>query len=151
MRAMRKVVFYFFVAAICLASACSERPQIPEAFVGSWQSDEALTLESLSHSNSVTPEDMKLFSDDFFGDRVIVFGTHEGMAYFIGQEWADIEQSPEWYPYDIASSGSDFVTLRHPTTEYTEAGETTWRLDGDFIYADLTRLEFREYYRRVDD
>ena len=142
---MRVIITSLFVATVVLASACAERQQIPVAFVGTWQSDEALTLASLSKSETVTPADREMFSNDFFGDRVMVFRLDEGMTYWVGEEWADIEQDYEWYPYDIVASDTTFMTVRYPL------GEATWRVEGDHIYVELPEWGFREYYRRIDD
>ena len=86
-----------------------------------------------------------MFSDDFFGKRVMVFRPHEGKAHWIGEEWVGVEQDAKWYPYDFVASGPDFIVFRLPS------GETTWHLDGDYIYAESPEWDFREYYRRIDD
>jgi len=142
---MRKISVFLPVAIVVLTLACSERQQIPEGFVGTWQSDEALTLASLDKSKSITPADREMFSDDFFGKRVVVYRSHEGKTYWIGEEWGGVEQDAKWYPYDFAASGPDFITFRTPP------GETSWHLDGDYIYAKPSEWDFREYYRRIDD
>ena len=151
MIAVRGVKFGLTVMTSLLAAGCSESELIPTAFVGTWQSDEALTLASLSESELLSPEDRERFSEDFFGDRVMVFGPRKGKAFWVGEDWIGVEQEPAWFQYDIVSSGSDFVTLRYPATEFSEAGETTWRVDGELIYAELPKWGFREYYRRIDN
>ncbi len=69
-----------------------------------------------------------MFSSDYFGDRVMVFRLDEGMTYWVGEEWTDIEQDYKWFPYDVVASGKSFMTVRYPM------GESTWRLEGDYIY-----------------
>jgi hypothetical protein len=151
MSTMQGAIFVLMVTTVLLATACSKGEPIPVAFVGTWQSDETLTLASMSESELVTPEDRERFSDNFFGDRVIVFEPRKGKTFWVGEDWMGVEQEPQWFQYDIVSSGSEFMTLRYPATEYSEAGETTWRVDGDLIYAELRKWGFREYYRRIDN
>jgi hypothetical protein len=117
--------------------------------VGAWQSDEALTLASLERSQSVSSEDLAIFTDDFFGDRVIVYNTFEYTAYWVGGEWADGEQEENWIAYDIVDSGPDFVTLRYAANQYVDSEEKTWRVEGDLIYVEEEKWGFREYYRRI--
>jgi hypothetical protein len=146
---VRISAFLFVLASSILLFACSEQQRIPEAFVGVWQSDEALTLASLEESQSVSPEDREVFTDDFFGDRVFIYNAYEYTAYWVGDEWEDVEQEENWLPYDIVDSGPDFVTLRYAATPYTEPEEKTWRVDGDLIYVEEDRWDFKEYYGRI--
>lgn len=147
---MPRIAFLTFVAAILLVPACSERQQIPEAFVGTWQSDEALTLASLNDSKSVTSADLAIFADKFFGDRVFVYRAGKLRSYWVGEEWIDVEQDMEWLSYVIVAAGPDFMTLRYLATEYSEVEEKTWRIDGELIFVEEPRWDFREYYRRID-
>ena len=151
MSTMRGAIFGLIAATVLLATACSKGEPIPMAFVGTWQSDETPTMASMSESELVTPKDRERFSDNFFGDRVIVFAPRKGKTFWVGEDWIGVEQEPQWFQYDIVSSGSDFVTLRYAATEYSEAGETTRRVDGNLIYAELRQWGFREYYRRIDN
>lgn len=148
--AMPRIAYLVAVAAVFFASACSERQQIPEAFVGTWRSDEALTLASLDDSKGVTSADIRMFSDEFFGNRVIVYKAREFRAYWVGGEWSGVEQEVRWIPYDIVASGPDFMTLQYPATDYTEAEQKTWRIDGALIYVEEPKWDFKEYYRRID-
>ncbi len=148
---MNRLVAFSVVAVICMASACSERQEIPSAFLGSWQCDEALTLESLEESQLVSPSDLKIFADDFFGDRKFVFRPSEYDAYWIGDDWGGTLQDVSGLPYDIVNSGPDFVTLRTPNNEQVESKLVAWHVDGEYIFVDHSSdgWDFREYYRRV--
>ena len=84
-------------------------------------------------------------SDDFFGERVMVFQLDRARSYWIGDDWDGAEQDNTWYPYDVIDSGPDFMTLRAPLED------TTWRVDGEHIYAEIPKWDFREYYRRIDE
>lgn len=110
-----------------------------------------LTLASLDNSKSATSADIEIFSDNFFGNRVIIYRASKLKSYWVGEEWVGVKQDDEWYPYDIVASGPDFMTLRYPANEYSEVEEKTWRLDGELIYVEEPRWDFREYYRRIGD
>ena len=142
---MRVILALSYFAIVSLSSACSERQKIPTAFVGTWQSDEPLTLASLRKSETVSPSDRETFTNDFFGERVMVFQLDRAKSYWVGEDWVGVEQDDTWYKYDIVASGPDFMTLRAPLET------TTWRVEGDLIYAELPKWDFREYYRRIDD
>ena len=68
----------------------------------------------------------------------------------MGGEWTDIDPEVQWIQYDIVDSGSDFVTLQYPDTDYTEAEQKTWRIDGELIYVEERTWDFKEYYRQSD-
>ncbi len=149
---MNRLLAISATAVLCMASACSERQEIPSAFVGTWRCDEALTLKGLDESKSVTPSDMKMFKDDFFGDRKFVFRPFEYDAYWIGEDWGGVWQDVTGMPYDIVDSGPDYLTVRIPESEYVEAKEIAWRVDGEYIFVDLSPdgWDFKEYYRRIE-
>ena len=145
---MRKLILSLCFSAIFVLISCSEGQRIPDAFVGTWQSDKTLTLASLDDSESVSEEDMAMFSGDFFGDRVFAYAPRKFRAYWVGEEWVSVEQEVRWLDYDIVASGPDFMTLSSLATEYANAETKTWRVDGDLIYVEEPRWDFREYYRR---
>ena len=141
---MRGTTLFLIVSFALLSSACAERQQIPSAFVGTWQSDESLTLASMSNSQDVFQSDREMFSNDFFGDRVMEFQIDRARSYFVGEEWEGVEQDMSWHRYDVVASGPDFMTLRAPLEV------ATWRLEGEHIYVELPKWKFREYWRRID-
>ena len=150
---MRKIFLTAIITTICIASACSEKRRIPEAFIGTWRCDEALTLDSLSTSELVAPGDF-MFEDNFFGDRVFVFRASEYMAYWVGKEWEDVDQEYVWFSYDLVEFvefGPDSMTLRSPDTGYGNVEQYTWHIDGDLAYVEHEKWGFREYYRRIAD
>jgi len=142
---MRAISAFAYVAITLLSSACADRQQIPAAFVGTWQSDESLTLASMSKSQDLSQSDREMFSNDFFGDRVMEFQIDRARSYFVGCEWEGVEQDMSWHRYDVAASGPDFMTLKAPLEV------ATWRIEGELIYVELPKWNFREYWRRVDE
>jgi len=148
---VRKLILPLCFWVVLAMSSCSGGPQIPNAFVGTWQSDEKLTLASLENSDLVSEDDLALFSDDFFGDRVFVYTPRKFRAYWVGQKSEGVEQGVQWLAYDIVDSGPDFMTLRYQATEYSDSGIKTWRVDGDLIYVEESKWDFKEYYRRIDE
>ena len=142
---MRGTAVFLIVSFALLSLACTERQQIPSAFVGTWQSDESLTLASLSKSQDVSQSDREMFSNDFFGDRVMEFQIDRARSYFVGDKWEGVEQDMSWHRYDVVASGPDFMTLRTPLEV------VTWRIEGEHIYVELSKWDFREYWRRFEE
>ena len=75
----------------------------------------------------------------------MIFGEFESGAYF-----DDSGIEPRFEPNRIAESGHDFVVFDVPATDYEPSHLQTWRVDGDMIYAEIERWQFREYFRRLD-
>lgn len=132
---------------LLLLAACDSRDEIPAAFVGTWQSDEQLTLESMRDSDKIDPIARATFEDDFFGRLVVVYRPHEGRSYFI-----DSEERPDFRPHDIVDSGSNFVTFSTPDNEALGlAVERTWYVDGDLMIVRMDEWGFVEVFRRTGD
>ena len=135
---------FLLVVLLCSTLSCGRGDRLPSAFIGTWQSDEELTLKSVRASENVTTEDLAIFEDNFFGDRIIVLREFESGGYFIGSE-----TKPNLEPHRIVESGEDFVVFLVPETDYEPEHLSTWRVEGDLIYAEVEKWQFREYFRRV--
>ena len=132
---------------LLLLAACDSGDEIPAAFVGTWQSDEPLTLESMRDSDRVDPIARATFEDDFFGRLVVVYRPHEGRSYFV-----DSEALPEFEPHNIVDSGPSFVTFSIPDNEKLGLDvERTWYVDGDLMIVRMEEWGFVEVFRRIDD
>ena len=142
---MRGTAVFLIVSFALLSLACTVRQQIPSAFVGTWQSDESLTLASMSKSQHASQSDREMFSNDFFGDRIMEFQIDRARSYFVGDEWDGVEQDMSWHRYDVVASGPDFMTLRTPLEV------VSWRIEGEHIFVELSKWSFREYWRRVEE
>lgn len=140
------------IAALCfclvsLLQACESRNEIPAAFIGSWQSDEQLTLASMRGSKLVDPEARALFEDDFFGRLVVDYRQFEGRSYFV-----DEGERPEFQPHDIVASGPNFVTFRVPDNENLGLDtERSWYVDGDMMIVQLDEWGFVEVFKRIEE
>lgn len=135
-----------FGLLVCTA-ACDSRDEIPAAFVGTWQSDQQLTLESMRASDKVDPLARAMFEDDFFGRLVVVYRPHESRSYFI-----DGEERPDFEPHNIVDSGPNHVTFSTPDNEALGLDvERTWYVDGDLMIVRMEEWGFVEVFRRISD
>ena len=135
------------VFALVLLLGCESRNEIPAAFVGSWQSDAPLTLDSMRGSNLVDPEARAMFEDDFFGRLVVDYRQFEGRSYFV-----DWDERPDFQPHDIVDSGPNFVTFRVPDNEGLGLDtERTWYVDGDLMIVQLDEWGFVEVFKRLEE
>lgn len=130
---------------LLLVGCESEAPPLPEAFLGTWRSDEQLTLESLTYATAV-PDDVRAqFENDFFGRLVVMFTETERSSFFIDQG-----QLPVTVEHNIADAGDNFVTFIEPANdELGLSTERTWYIDGDLIAVPIEEWGFTEYFRRV--
>lgn len=135
---------------VCLLLAlpgCESRDEIPAAFVGAWQSDAQLTLESMRGSTLVDPDARAVFEDAFFGRLVVDYRRYDGRSYFI-----DSAERPDFEPHDIVDSGPKFVTFRVPENEKLGLDvERTWYVDGDLMIVQLDEWGFVEVFRRIEE
>ena len=137
----------WLICIALLAAGCESRQEIPVAFVGNWQSDEQLTLESMRASELIDRDARLVFEDAFFGRLIVEYRQYEGRSYF-----ADSDQRPDFEPHDIVSSGPNFVTFRVPDNEKLGlATERTWYVDGDLLIVQLEEWGFVEAFRRIEE
>lgn len=128
-------------------SGCDTSNEIPAAFVGKWQSDQKLTLESMRASELIDSDARIIFEDDFFGRLVVEYRRHEGRSYF-----TDDAERPDFEPHDIVDSGPNFVTFRTPDNEKLGLDtERTWYVDGDLMVVQLDEWGFVEVFRRIKE
>lgn len=127
--------------------ACDSRDEIPAAFVGTWQSDEQLTLESMRDSTKVDAEARATFEDDFFGRLIVDYRPYEGRSYFI-----DAVERPDFQPHAIVDAGPNFVTFSVPDNEKLGLDvQRTWYVDGDLMLVRLDEWGFVEVFRRINE
>ena len=135
------------IACLMILGGCESRPEIPAAFVGKWQSDEQLTLESMRASDRVDGEARFLFENGFFGRLIVEYRQHEGRSYFL-----DEPERPDFEPHDIVDSGPNFVIFREPDNEQLGLStERTWYVDGDMMIVQLEEWGFVEVFRRIEE
>ena len=135
------------VSLALIFAGCESRQAIPGAFVGKWQSDEQLTLESMRASDLVDAEARFVFENGFFGQLIVEYRLHEGRSYF-----ADEGEPPDFEAHVIVDSGPNFVILRSPDNEELGlATERTWYVDGDMMIVQLEEWGFVEVFRRIDE
>ena len=139
------------LALVCclliINAACDSRDELPAAFVGTWQSDEQLTLESMRDSDNVDLQARATFEDRFFGRLVVVYRPYEGRSYFI-----DSDERPDFEPHDIVDSGPNFVTFSVPANEGLGLDmERTWYVDGDLMIVRMDEWGFVEVFRRIEE
>ena len=77
--------------------------EIPDAFLGKWKSDEALTLRDMNQYD-VPDKVRKILEDGMFGRLVVIFKNDVGASYF------EDEEVPEFEPYEIIEVGDNSVT-----------------------------------------
>jgi len=138
------------VLCACLLSllqGCESRDEIPASFVGTWQSNKQLTLESMRQSTLVDADARAVFEDDFFGRLVVDYRQYEGRSYFV-----DADERPEFEPHDIVDSGPNFVIFRVPDNEKLGLDtERTWYVDGDLMIVRLDEWGFVEVFMRIEE
>ena len=135
------LLFTVLLAAGACAS-CAAVPQQP--ILGTWQSDEALTLASMREIGGLSPEAVALFEADFFGHLIVQYRRTT-----VRSRLVDDNYDTGFQPYEVLEATSRHVTIRSWDPTIAEWLETTLYIDGDLIYALTGRTNFREYFRRL--
>ena len=133
------------VVLLLLVGCESEPPPLPSAFLGTWRSDEALTLESMRQSNVIDDEARRVFENRFFGRLVVIFTETERASFF-----ADVDQLPDIVEHNIREAGDNYVTFIEPSNDDLGLStERTWYIDGDIAAVPIEEWGFTEYFRRI--
>ncbi|MEM7430525.1 MAG: hypothetical protein AAF351_01170 [Pseudomonadota bacterium] len=130
---------------IFLTGCEREPPPLPDAFLGTWRSDEALTLESMRQSDQITDDARAVFENRFFGRLVVIFTETERASFF-----ADEDNLPDIVEHNIRDAGENFVVFVEPSNdELGLSSERTWYVDGNIAAVPIEEWGFTEYFRRV--
>jgi len=116
---------------------------MPDAFIGKWKSDEALTLQDMNKYN-VTDKARKVLEQGMFGRLVVIFRKGEGASYF------EDEETPVFEPYEIVEVGDNSVTIKYYVDVLKDYMERTWYVEDNLLYTRTSKWNFKEYFRRVE-
>jgi hypothetical protein len=127
-----------------LCSSCAVT--VPhQAILGTWKSDEAMTLASMHQIGGLSPEAVELFENDFFGKLVVEYRRDTARSTFPGEDY-----ETGFEPYEVLEVAPDHIKIREWSETLGQWSELIVHLEGDLIYVETGRTNFREYFRRLE-
>lgn len=136
---------YLVTLGLVLAAGCSSKEERP-FYVGTWQSNEAKTLESMAKAEGVPDIAKKSLRDNFYGRLVNVIREDSFTTYFIDQK----PENPTYIDAEIEIIGPNKVRMKY---FHQQQGETLTReltIEDDCYTIPVVQWGFNEYFCRVD-
>jgi hypothetical protein len=109
--------------------------------IGTWQSDEKRTLAEVNKVKDMPEKVRNMFENNFFGKLKFRITKDKIFSDFDGNK---SEES-----YEIVSESEKSVTIKTWNDFFNEYQESTYFIEGDSIYAVVSKYEFREYFKRI--
>ncbi len=130
------------VAAMLLGSCSSDT--LHDRLLGTWKSNEAMTLATIDNADNLSPEDRSVLESDFFGHLVIRYERDEWTSYL---DYSD--DPPVTQEYFVLIETDDSIRICEPDTT-GQCPEYELHFEGDCYYVDVSEGRgFVEYFCRV--
>ena len=134
-----RVVILVFMSLIASKGLSSE---IPDWLIGTWKSNEELTLKSMNSTAGVTEEAKLIFSKGFFGSLIQIYTTQKGVSYLLEEKSGTAENMK----FSEINLGENSVTLTYYSKIFEEEINTTLYRDESCFYILVSKWRFREYF-----
>lgn len=131
--------------ALCVAYAPMASAYDPDDFVGTWQSNEELTLRSMEATQGIPEETRAFFRNGFFGRLIVVSRINESAVYFVDEKPKDLE----FHRHVIHKVSNNQFRVEYPEEEVSADSTGIMTLEGNCYYLEVSKWEFKEYFCRV--
>ena len=129
-----------------LALAGCKGPTVPhEAIIGTWKSNERLTLRSVSETKRISPQSRAFLANDFFGHQVVEIREGESRTTHPKDDY-----DSGFEPYEVIEVSDDFVRIKAWSNFFQDYDVRTLYLEGDCYYEIFKTFGFRSYFCKQD-
>ncbi|WP_223669570.1 hypothetical protein [Kangiella shandongensis] len=125
---------------ILLASGLAAYAETPSRLIGTWKSNEALTLKSMESTKGIPEKSREFFRNDFFGKLVVEVKRENFSSYFAGKA---VESNTKYEAKKIDDNNFIIKSYDEITQDYTELKITFIE---DCYYTLVSKWQFREYF-----
>jgi len=136
-----KAITVLIIAMLVLG--CESRNSEHHYLLGTWKSNEKMTLESMNGNEGVTEKARTFLENDFFGQLVAEYKENEYRAV---NEKDDYDTG--YQPYEVVAVEKGFIRIKGAPDILGDT-ETTIYPAGECFYMIVTKFEFREYFCKV--
>lgn len=135
----------FILLLLLLTSGLSHAEEVP-FYVGTWQSNEAKTLESMDRVKGMPEKTKETFRKNFFGKLVNEIRMNSFTTYFADQKPAD----PPFVNADIEVLSPDTVRIKYYHEGRGKHVVRELKIQDDCYTVPVLQWDFEEYFCRVD-
>lgn len=134
---MRNIFIALCVAYVPMASAYD-----PGDLVGTWQSNEELTLRSMEATPGIPNETRAFFRNGFFGRLIVVSRINESAVYFVDEKPKDLE----FHRHVIHKVSNNQFRVEYPEEEVSGDSAGIMTLEGNCYSLEVSKWKFKEYF-----
>jgi hypothetical protein len=120
-KAMRRALWLPTLLVLCFSCAATVPHQ---AILGTWKSNEALTLASMHQLGGLSPEAVELFENDFFGKLVVEYRRDTARSTF-----PDEDYDTGFEPYEVLEVAPGYVKIREWSKTLGQWSDATIHLE----------------------
>lgn len=131
------------IGALALAG-CDIGTVPHEAILGTWKSNELLTLQSLSKIGKISPQSRAFLADDFFGHQIVEIKEDESRTIHAKDNY-----DSGFEPYEVLEVSKEFVRIKAWSNFFQDYHVRTLYLEGDCYYEIFKTFEFRSYFCKL--
>ncbi|MHC9511182.1 hypothetical protein [Kangiella sp. M94] len=110
--------------------------------VGTWKSNEELTVQSMERTIGIPEKSREAFRNDFFGKLTIKVKKNTFSAYFDGKQ---LELDME---YEVTKINNNSFLIKSYSKQTEDITEQKITIEGDCYYTLVSDWQFREYFCR---
>ena len=137
-RKMKKPLLILLLLALPVAGKSAE---VPDWLIGTWQSNEKLTLADMNRHPEVSQKARKFFENKFFGRDVQIFRKNDSTSYFVDDKPAHLK----YEAYEKISVNGDTIKIVDFNNILGKMEHTIYR-EGQCFYVLVSKWEFKEYF-----
>ena len=115
-------------------------------FLGKWQSNEKLTLDSMEAVPGIPDKARSFFREGFFGRLVVISRIDESAVYFIDEKPDEIE----FHRHIIHKISDNQFRVEYPEEEDSSDSSGIMTLNGSCYSVEVSKWKFNEYFCRVE-
>ena len=136
-----------FIFILLLLASCSGVK--PNTLIGTWQSNEKMTLQSMHEIPEVSEKAKVLFEHDFFGKLINEYGPKNSKSYYKNSS-ENYEGIDKPSPYKIIEETNEYYIISNYNNALNKYETLTLFKEGSCYYVLVTKWKFREYFCRIE-
>jgi len=125
-----------------LVTAQGFAAELPDWLIGTWKSNEKMTLSSMNSTAGITEDAKEIFNNGFFGKLITIYSGRNSLTYYFDEA----ASAKEYFDLLDIDADDTTVTFRYFNEAFKDDLTTTIHRDESCFYILVSKWRFREYF-----